>query len=43
MRNEENTGHILRDKHVITGLSLREKYLLSANLSFIKRSKEKQE
>ena len=39
MRNQENTGIIVRGKHVVTNLLLFTKYLLSVNSSFIKESK----
>ena len=32
MKNEENIGHIVRDKCAITSLRYQEKYLLSVNV-----------
>ena len=42
--NEENIGHIVRDESVITSLSLKYKIstIVFGNLSFIRKSKEKQ-
>ena len=36
MRNEENIGHIVRDKRAITAYRQHKKYLLSVNSTFIK-------